>query len=152
MLKLFQYNWLIREEWFDWCEKIPSDELLKERTGGVNSILKTLFHIIDVEYSWILILQGKPDFQEPFENYQSLSQLRELSALFHTTVAKYLEDWSEEKEKQILNAPWGEQYTHGEIIRHIIAHEIHHIGQLSVWARELDKEPISATLFGKGLF
>ncbi|WP_276575678.1 DinB family protein, partial [Bacillus cereus group sp. BfR-BA-01524] len=32
--------------------------------------------------------------------------------------------------------------THGEIIRHVIVHEIHHIGQLSIWAREIGKEPV----------
>ena len=39
----------------------------------------------------------------------------------------------------------------GEIMRHIIAHEIHHIGQLSVWAREIGKKPVSASAIGRGL-
>lgn len=41
---------------------------------------------------------------------------------------------------------------HGEIMRHIIAHEIHYIGQLSVWAREIEKEPVTANLIFRGLF
>ncbi len=41
--------------------------------------------------------------------------------------------------------------TWGEIIRHIIAHEIHHIGQLSIWAREIGKKPVSANFIGRGL-
>ena len=53
MLKLFEYNWQVREEWFTWCEDVPEEELLNNRVGGVGSILYTLFHIIDVEYSWI---------------------------------------------------------------------------------------------------
>ncbi len=36
--------------------------------------------------------------------------------------------------------------TWGEIMRHTIAHEIHHIGQLSIWARELGRKPVSANL------
>lgn len=36
-------------------------------------------------------------------------------------------------------------------MRHMIAHEIHHIGQLSVWAREIGKKPVSANLIGKEL-
>jgi uncharacterized damage-inducible protein DinB len=39
----------------------------------------------------------------------------------------------------------------GEVMRHVIAHEIHHMGQLSVWSRELDKKPVSANFIGKGL-
>lgn len=41
--------------------------------------------------------------------------------------------------------------TWGEVIRHTIAHEIHHIGQLSIRARELGKKPVSANLIGRGL-
>jgi uncharacterized damage-inducible protein DinB len=48
----------------------------------------------------------------------------------------------------------GEQETHkyGEVLRHVIVHEIHHIGQLSVWSREIGKKPVTANLIGRGLF
>lgn len=39
----------------------------------------------------------------------------------------------------------------GEIMRHVIAHEIHHIGQLSVWARQMGHKPITANVIGRGL-
>ncbi|MCC3376331.1 hypothetical protein LKX83_24965 [Cohnella sp. REN36] len=45
-----------------------------------------------------------------------------------------------------------EYFKYGEIMRHVIAHEIHHIGQLSVWAREMGKQPITANLIRRGLF
>lgn len=45
MLKLFEYNWQVRIE------------LLERRIGGPGNILYTLFHIVDVEYSWISGLQ-----------------------------------------------------------------------------------------------
>lgn len=68
----FKYNWLVREDWFRWCEELTEEELLQNRTGGMGSILHTLFHIIDVEWSWIRLLQGKTDFQESFDEYNSL--------------------------------------------------------------------------------
>ncbi|MER2155759.1 MAG: DinB family protein, partial [Solibacillus sp.] len=61
MLNFFKYNWQVRDEWFDWCSQLSNEELKKERTGGVGSILYTLFHIIDVEYSWLRAIQGKED-------------------------------------------------------------------------------------------
>jgi len=48
MQTLFRYNWLVREDWYRWCEEIPEEELLRIRIGGVGGILQTLFHIIDV--------------------------------------------------------------------------------------------------------
>lgn len=36
-------------------------------------------------------------------------------------------------------------------LRHVIVHEIYHIGQISVWTRELNIQPVSANLIGRGL-
>ncbi|WLD92595.1 DinB family protein [Alkalihalobacillus sp. AL-G] len=157
MLKLFQYNWQVRDDWFTWCESVSEEELLKKRVGGVGSILYTLFHIADVEYSWIQGLQGKPDPEEPpFEDYASLKKVKDLSRQFHLDVEPFMTSWTSEMESRVLSETDsnGEtvNFKHGEIIRHVIAHEIHHIGQLSVWAREIERKPVTANLIGRGLF
>ena len=155
MNTLFRYNWQVREDWFSWCEQVPIEELLKKRIGGIGGILHTLFHIVDVEWSWIRLLDGKKDFEEPFERYQSLENVRQLSAKFHPEVSSFLQNWTEEQQHQILELPRKDggtnRFTHGEILRHVIAHEIHHIGQLSVWSRELSLQPVTANLAGRGL-
>lgn len=155
MLALFSYNWQVRNDWFEWCKTIPQDELLKERIGGVGSILHTLFHITDVEYSWIQLLQGKPEFTEPFESYKKLEQVKLLSDTLHEEVEVFLRTWTNEMDQQILvlQSENGKPSTYifGEIVRHMIAHEIHHVGQLSVWARALHVQPVSANLFGRQL-
>ncbi|WP_078379873.1 DinB family protein [Sutcliffiella halmapala] len=155
MQTLFHYNWMVREEWYKWCEELTEEELLQKRTGGVGSILQTLFHIVDVEWSWIRLLQGKPDFEESFDNYKSLDQIRKLDAEFRKDVEPFVKNWNESMENNILSdiQPNGrvDTDTWGEVIRHVIVHEIHHIGQLSIWARELDKKPVSANLIGRGL-
>lgn len=152
---MFRYNWMVREEWYRWCEEVSEEELLLVRTGGVGGILHTLFHIVDVEWSWICILQGKPDFQERFDDYNTLEKVKELDARFKSEVEPFVLAWNENMENQLFydTMPDGrvETDTWGEVMRHIIAHEIHHIGQLSVWAREIGKKPISANLIGKGL-
>lgn len=152
MKLLFRYNWQVREEWFEWCKQIPTEELLRQRVGGVGSILYTLFHIVDVEYSWIRALQEKEVFDPPFEEYQSVEKVKRLSDMYRGEIISFLNGWSTDFENQILSVPWSnETYTYGEVLRHIIAHEIHHIGQLSVWARELERQPVSANLIGRGL-
>lgn len=151
----FRYNWLVREEWYQWCEGLSEEDLLCKRTGGVGGILETLFHIVDVEWSWIRILQDKPDFKESFENYLTLEKVRQLDTEFRLEVEAFLDNWNDSMESRILydTLPDGriERDTWGEVIRHVIAHEIHHIGQLSIWARELGKKPVSANVIGRGL-
>ncbi|ANF96422.1 DinB family protein [Paenibacillus bovis] len=155
MEMLFRYNWQVRQEWLDWCKELPTVELERERTGGVGSILKTLNHIVDVEYSWICDLQGKPDQSELFQSADSLEQIAALSEHFRPEISEYVSAWKPEMEQQILQAVRedgsSEQYTYGEVMRHVIAHEIHHMGQMSVWSRELDKKPVSANLIRRGL-
>jgi uncharacterized damage-inducible protein DinB len=75
MLMLFQYNWHVRNDWFEWCKQVSEEELLRNRTGGVGSIMKTLYHIVDVDYSWIQVLQGKPNIEEAFDKYDHCTKL-----------------------------------------------------------------------------
>ncbi|MFB9750420.1 DinB family protein [Paenibacillus hodogayensis] len=153
MITLFRYNWMVRNEWLERCRQIPIEELSRTRIGGAGSILYTFFHILDVEYSWIRAIQGKPDIQVQYENYRTLQQVKELSDCWLQETQSFLQTWSTDSEKETVTVPWLKgSYTQGEILRHVIAHEIHHMGQLSVWARELGIEPVSANVIGRGLF
>jgi uncharacterized damage-inducible protein DinB len=84
-----------------------------------------------------------------------LNQVRKLDAEFRTEVENFVNNWDWSMENQLYydTLPDGRIVTDtwGEVIRHVIAHEIHHIGQLSIWAREVGKKPISANLIGRGL-
>ncbi|GAA0339929.1 DinB family protein [Bacillus carboniphilus] len=155
MKTLFQYNWMVRDEWYQWCESVNEQELLQPRTGGVGGILKTLFHIADVEWSWMMILQGKPAGLEDFEEFNSLEKIRGLDAKYRQEVEVFVREWEPSFENRLLKLPEPdgtvETHTWGEVMRHIIAHEIHHIGQLSVWSREMGKKPVSASLIGRSL-
>jgi uncharacterized damage-inducible protein DinB len=153
---LFRYNWMVRDEWFQWCEQVSEEELLKRRTGGVGGILETLFHVVYVEHSWICDLIGKPELPLKYQDYNTLAKVRELSASVHPEVKGFVNGWSEEMEDRILEVKKEDgtirPFTFGEVMRHVIAHEIHHMGQLAIWSRELGLPPVSANVIGRGLF
>lgn len=152
MRTLFEYNWQVRNDWMEWCKEIALEELLRKRYGGVGSILHTLIHIIDVEYSWIRALEGRSDFELDFSEYETIEKVIELSSTLHIEVKRYLDNWTDFMENETVTVSWSDvPYKKGEILRHIIAHEIHHIGQLSVWAREIGNKPVSANLIGRNL-
>jgi uncharacterized damage-inducible protein DinB len=106
-----------------------------------------------VESSWIRALAGQPDWEPKFEDYQTLERVRNLSANMRVEVEEFLCKWSDDMERKTITVSWrpGEVFTYGEVLCHVIAHEIHHIGQLSVWARELGRQPVSASLLGRHL-
>lgn len=156
MQKLFEYNWQVRNDWFDWCSQVNEEELLKKRTGGIGGILYTLYHIVDVEYCWISQMQGKTPEITPFEECDSLDKLRAYSEECHKGIAPFIYAWNSDLEMKVLT-DWdvtGEKefFKYGEVMRHVIAHEIHHIGQLSIWSREIGIRPVTANLIRRGLF
>lgn len=122
----------------------------KERTGGVGSILYTLFHIIDVEYSWLRGIQGKEDIVVEFADYDTPEKVKALSDRLRNEIAEFLSKDIDEFKNKVVYVPWDEnKYTVEEILHHIIAHEIHHIGQLSIWSRELELTPVPANFIGR---
>lgn len=149
---LFQYNWQVREEWLQWCRGISESELTKERAGGMGSFRLTLLHIIDVEYSWVRAYMGKPDIEIDLASYYTIDEIEDLSNKLQQENREYLSEWTHDIENQMVYASWlNQSFTKGEIIRHIIVHEIHHIGQLSIWAREMEMKPVSANFIDRGL-
>jgi uncharacterized damage-inducible protein DinB len=84
-----------------------------------------------------------------------LNLVRKLDAEFRTEVENFVNNWDGSMENQLFYDTLRDGRivtdTWGEVIRHVIAHEIHRIGQLSIWAREVGKKPVSANLIGRGL-
>jgi uncharacterized damage-inducible protein DinB len=150
MHTFFEYNWQIRDEWFTWCNQLTTEELLKERIGGVGGILYTLFHIIDVEQSWLRAIAGKDDLVVQFAEYDTLEGIRFLSDTYREEIKEFLPKILAESTNKLVTVDWDkESYRKNDILHHVIAHEIHHIGQLSVWAREVELKPISAGFLGR---
>lgn len=153
MKKLFEYNWQVREDWFDWCKQFSTEQLLENRTGGFGNILHTLLHIVVVEYDWIQDLTGGKIADIIPENFKTIEDVIDLHNSWHGEIAQFVYGWNDEFAKRTLildDQP--DTFNYEEVMYHIIAHEIHHIGQLSVWARELGFAPITANLIRRGLY
>jgi len=149
---LFLYNWEVRDEWFYSLNDVPNEELLKDRNAGIGSILKTLLHIVDVEYSWVRAIHNKPDISHNIEDYISLESIKTISDQYRIEILNFLNTWTKYMEHEVVKPSWTDEvYKMGEILRHLIAHEIHHVGQLSVWAKELGIRQVNSSFIGRGL-
>ncbi len=93
---------MVREEWYRWCKELSQEELLRNQTGGVGSIVHTLFNIVDVEWSWLRLLQEKTDFEGSFDDYKSLKQVRKLDVEFKTEVENFGNNWAGSMENQLF--------------------------------------------------
>ncbi|MCH7322760.1 DinB family protein [Solibacillus sp. MA9] len=150
MLSLFQYNWQVREDWLNWCQSISEEEFHKDRIGGMKSIKETLIHIIDCELLWLNSMVEKTIFCETRNSINQLKDIRAYSAFVKSHTKYFIEQLTSENENRIIEVKRRDgtilHFTQKKILAHMITHEVHHIGQLSIWARELQLKPISSDL------
>ncbi|WP_232310363.1 DinB family protein [Mesobacillus selenatarsenatis] len=147
---MFLYNWQVREDWFNWCKSLSLGELQAERIGGMGSILKNLIHVIDCELLWINYMLEEPHDYPEKNSISNLDEVIRYSIFTKTITETFLRNLPNdyENKKIHINGKGGISYsfTYGKIIRHLITHEVHHIGQLSIWSREMELKPISSDL------
>ncbi|MFD2671471.1 DinB family protein [Marinicrinis sediminis] len=152
MIEMMRYNWRIRESYFELCSSLPREELVKERNGGAGSILKTFFHIVEMEHSWMQELLGRPDRPLCYEDNQTLENIMEMSRESRIGSEWIFQHSNSYLDGKLVDVSWlDEKIYYGEILRHVIVHEIHHMGQLSVWVREMGLKPVCANFIQKGL-
>ncbi|XXM71113.1 DinB family protein [Lysinibacillus sphaericus] len=150
MINLFSYNWQVREEWFEWCKALPEEELIKPRIGGMGCILHNLLHVINCERIWISQLSGSPSAPKEYHDSQTLEEMIDYSyrTKISTTNLLKIENAALNEKTLSIKTRKGNTYDFPfkKVLLHIVTHEVHHIGQLSVWAREIGKEPVSSDL------
>jgi uncharacterized damage-inducible protein DinB len=155
LLDLFLYNWQVRDDWFNWCKSIPQKELVTERNGGMGSILKNLVHVIDCELLWINHMLPEPQHYPEKDSISSLDEVIKYSDFTKKITEEFIYHLPDDYENKVItiknNRGKTFSFTYGKIIRHIITHEIHHIGQLSIWSSELDLKPVSSDLIVREL-
>lgn len=146
---LFNYNWKVREEWFEWCEKIPHEELTKERIGGMKSFLHTL-HVIDCEQIWVHQMLGKPVIKKDIQTIQSLQEVKEYARTTRESTERLLSEIQYNLQKElVINDQY--KFPYEKVLNHIVTHEVHHIGQLSIWTREIGIAPVNSDLLIKDI-
>ena len=147
---LFNYNWKVREEWFEWCEKIPPEELMKERIGGMKSFLHTLFHVIDCEQIWVHQMLKEPVIEKDIQTIQSLQEVKEYARTTRESTERLLSEIQYNLQKElVINDKF--KFSYEKVLNHIVTHEVHHIGQLSIWARERGIAPVNSDLLIKDI-
>lgn len=155
MIDMFLYNWQIREEWFEWCETLTAEELVKKRVGGMGSILHNLYHVIDCEQLWINQLQRTPVLVTDLKTITTLQEVMAFSAHIQSETLQFLKSRPLEGPEQVMELKRKDGsiklLPYGKVLKHISAHEIHHIGQLSVWSRDMGLKPVSSDLIFREL-
>lgn len=116
----------------------------------MKSIRETLIHVIDCELLWLNSLIDEKIVFERRQLLTQLSEIKEYSTFVQSYTEQLIEQLPSDYENKLIEVQRRDgsilEFTQKKILAHMITHEIHHIGQLSVWAREIQRKPISSDL------
>jgi uncharacterized damage-inducible protein DinB len=141
---LFSHWGLVRKGLIRTIEKFSESDLHYNPYPGGWPVGQIMVHVANAEEGWFRYAVTKEIEEWPsylqFENYPNKSEVLEVLASVHEATERYLENLIEEDLAKEIHTPWGEDIPLGWIIWHVLEHEIHHRGELSLILGILGKE------------
>jgi uncharacterized damage-inducible protein DinB len=138
----------VRTGLMETIDKFELAELdFKPYTGGW-TVRQLILHIAQEEsgefnYGIRRVRKEFPAEYNP-ELYQTVDAVKSLLASVHIQTIEYLQKINDEDLGKMILTPWGASYRQIEMIGHLIEHEIHHRGELSLILGLLGKQGLDA--------
>jgi uncharacterized damage-inducible protein DinB len=158
ILDLYKYNSYVRKKYLDAIERLPWEEVVKDRGASFGSIRNVFLHILDAYRRWFQAeIKGVP-YQRDYtlahtaENYKNVDDLRRFEKEIDTLVMQVVEDLHEEDLSRVFAVEWRDKVkqniTMEGILIHMIEEELQHRGEINCmfWQQNIDP-PITA--FGR---
>lgn len=141
---LFSHWGLVRKGLITVIEKFDEEDLKYKPYPGGWTVGQIMVHIANAEEGWFRYAVTKEIEEWPeglqFENYPTREKILALLDTVHAKTENYLRSLSEKDLSTEIDTPWGESIPLQRIIWHVIEHEIHHRGELSLILGMLGKE------------
>jgi uncharacterized damage-inducible protein DinB len=146
--KLIQYWDQIRSALLATIEKFSDNELDNVAFDGGYTVRQIILHIAQEEYGEIHygIMRRIHEFPPPYEpeQYSTIPALIALLASVHDETLSYLEKLQDGDLEQEIEAGWGGSFMLMDMLWHVMEHEIHHRGELSLILGMLGREGLDA--------
>lgn len=98
---------------------------------------------------------GTPVIIKDLKEIRTIDEVKSFSEQTKYITKSFIESLSPKDTPGILEVKTKKgntvSYTYDKLIKHIVSHEIHHIGQISVWSREVGGKPVSSDLLFRDL-
>ena len=78
------------------------------------------------------------------ERYPTVEAIKGILAKVHERTVEFLRDLDDAALARSITSPWGNELSLGWIIWHVLEHEIHHRGELSLILGMLGREGLGA--------
>jgi uncharacterized damage-inducible protein DinB len=133
----------IRSELLVTIDKFGDDELSFAPNESSWPAGKIMLHIGDAEDHWFRYgIQRKVSRSQSYEleEYPDKAAIKRMLAEIHSRTESYLSTLALADLEREIDMPWNERYKLGWIIWHVVEHEIHHRGELSLMLSLLGRQ------------
>jgi uncharacterized damage-inducible protein DinB len=136
-LSYYRSHWVaVRSALLETIDKFLEDELDYKPFADSRSVAQLMLHIaheenIEFNYGIAQTLSELPSEYDP-QSYPTKAAIKSLLALVHAPAVEYLSRLDEAALDQVIATPWGASQPLIEMLGHLIEHEIHHRGELSL--------------------
>lgn len=142
--EIFAHWKLVRMGLMEIIEKFQEEDLHFSPFEGAWSVGEILLHIANAEQGWFrYAMTGEVDAwpgDHTLDNYPTFESIKSLLTDVHDWTERYISGLSLEDYQRVVDLPWDEQIHLGWIIWHVLEHEIHHRGELSLILGLLGRE------------
>jgi uncharacterized damage-inducible protein DinB len=144
-----EYNIRAREGYLAVFEKLPTEELARDRGASFPSLLDIQCHILGAQWWWLKNASRPPGPAEPTDmsDHPSLEEVERFEREVDAAVREYFRELSEEELDRKYPAPKPAGYskeieiTVRDTLLHLLEEEIQHRGELNALLWQLNVEP-----------
>lgn len=144
-LKSLYSNWeRIRDKLLETVDCFEDRELSFRPFDGSWTVRELMIHIAheemgEISYGIIQELSEWPSDYIPKE-YETIESIKSLLSDVHSRTLDYLSTLTDGDLDRVVDAPWDASYQLGDMIGHVMEHEVHHRGELSLILGLLGRE------------
>jgi uncharacterized damage-inducible protein DinB len=150
IVEFYKYNSFVRKRYLDAMERLPWEEVVKDRGASFGSIRNVFLHVLDAYRRWFqAIIKGIPyerdyTLSSTAENYKSVNDLREFEKEIDSLVMGVIETLRDQDLSRIYvvetRDKTGRKYTMESILMHMIEEELQHRGEINCmfWQQDID--------------
>ena len=142
--RIFSHWRLVRKGLIHVIENFQEADLSYQPFPDSWPVGQIMVHIANAEEGWFryVITNELPEWPShlEFENYPTRDKILEVLDVVHAKTEQYLGTLIEQDLTTSILAPWDETFPLQWIIWHVIEHEIHHRGELSLILGILGKD------------
>lgn len=149
MREWYRYNSFVRKRYLAALERLPPEELRRDRGASYPTLLDILEHTMGAYFHWLFAGYGlKSPFsaEEEQREVESVQDLREAEAKIDSAVLAFVEGLAASDLDKTVEEPGRDptdkrRFTLRQVLWHLVEEELQHRGELNALLWQMDADP-----------